>query len=322
MLSEAYLNVYTKGKALIYVEDQSDVSFWKCLFDKYSLGYKIFSVSKAPEALANGKNELIKLIPNLHNRLYIAIDSDLDFLCKNRRPLIHQNIVNNPHVLHTYVYNRENHEYSVFHINECINKIFYTIIVENNFNSFISVYSEISFKILCFTTFFIENKISFNEKDFNKYLVFKSSEFFYKSLEFENLAIKKLEELNNFILNNFSELSISNNFISHTNYLNALGVNIENAYQYINGHLLEKTILKFLKEYKSFLKCHEISEAENIYPAGKPRNQELNKINNHFDEKCSIPTLINSRGVNWNCHIINQIYADITLLTKNHQSSI
>jgi hypothetical protein len=322
MLSEAYLNVYTKGKALIYVEDQSDVSFWKSLFDKCSLGYKIFSVSKAPEALANGKNELIKLIPNLHSRLYIAIDSDLDFICKNRKPLIHQNIINNPHVLHTYVYNRENHEYSVFHTNECINKIFYTLIIENNFNSFITVYSEIAFKILCFTTFLIDNGIRFRAKNFNKYLVFKSNDFFYNSLAFENLAIKNLEELNNFILNNFIEVYESNELISHANYLNELGINIENAYQYINGHLLEKTILKFLKEYKCFLKHHEISEAESIYPEGKPRNQELNKITNHFDEKCSIPTLINSQGINWNCHIVNQIYADIMLLTKNHQSSI
>lgn len=318
MFSENYINAYTKGKAIIYVEDQNDISFWKSFFDNFSLGYKVFQISKAPGALANGKKELIKIIPNLHSRLYIAIDSDFDFICKNRNPLIHENIINNSYVLHTYLYNKESHEYSLSHINKCIEKIFYTLDIESNFHTFIESYSKLCFILLSYITFFLEKKIPFKISEFKKFLTFKSNDFFYISDTFVNLANNKILELNSYIKEKFNEIETSNEFINHIKYLNNIGIDLNNSYQYINGHLLERTILKFLKEYKSFVKSKEIQEANISYPEGKPRSQEIDKINNFFEEKCSILTLINSQGINWDCTTIQKILFDVSQLIKNH----
>ena len=38
MLSEAYLRVYTNGKAIIFTEDQDDIFFWKNIFKNKGFG--------------------------------------------------------------------------------------------------------------------------------------------------------------------------------------------------------------------------------------------------------------------------------------------
>lgn len=124
--------------------------------------------------------------------------------------------------------------------------------------------------------------------------------------------------MNSYIKEKFNEIETSNEFINHIKYLNNIGIDLNNSYQYINGHLLERTILKFLKEYKSFVKSKEIQEANISYPEGKPRSQEIDKINNFFEEKCSILTLINSQGINWDCTTIQKILFDVSQLIKNH----
>ena len=80
MLSEAYLRVYTKGKAIIFTEDQDDIFFWKNIFENKDIGYKVLPIVSL--GTANGKPELLKIIENLHKHLFIALDSDFNYVCK------------------------------------------------------------------------------------------------------------------------------------------------------------------------------------------------------------------------------------------------
>ena len=305
MLSEAYLKVYTAGKAIIFTEDQDDIYFWTKIFDSKSKGYKIFPIVKY--ANANGKVELLKLIPKLNNHLFIAVDSDFDYICREK-----SKILNNNFIFHTYLYSKESYEYDEKNILNIINKIFYQNAINHNYSDFILEYSKNCFSVLCCITFMINSNIKFNRKKFENFIKFSSGEKFYTD-GFNNLAVKKTADLNKF-LTTFSTIIDfeSNEYLSHVLYLKSLGINELNAYKFINGHILEKTINKFLKEYKSYVQNYEIKYSETIYPVGQPRTQEINKIIKHFSENCSISTFVKRFDLDWSCMFMQNIYNDLT----------
>lgn len=305
MLSEAYLKLYTNGKAVVFTEDQDDIYFWSNIFIKKSKGYKIFPIIKY--ASSNGKAALLKIIPRLNNHLFIAVDSDFDYICFQN-----SKILGNKFIFHTYTYSKESYEYDEKNVLNCISKIFYQNTIDSNYPNFIIEYSKNCFKVLCCITFLISNNIKFKRSDFEKFIKFSSGDKFYKN-GFNNLSVNKGIEFNNFISNQFNMIDFNSpEYLSHIVYLNSLGIFESNAYKFINGHILENTINKFLKEYKQFVQNSEIQYTKGIYPIGQPRNQEINKIVKHFHESCSISTFIKRFELDWNCRFMNNICKDLS----------
>ena len=312
MLSEAYLRVYTNGKAIIFTEDQDDIFFWKNIFKNKGEGYKIFPI--VTFSSANGKPELLKIIGNLHKHLFIALDSDLNYVCRNYQQDLHNKFINIPFVFQTYTYSKESYEYDIVNINKYLSYIYYSKDIDSNFNAFINDFSTICFKLVLYITFMLEKGIAFNRNDFEKFLKFSGTDFFYVNDIFKNLANDNLINLNQMINNNYSGIVDINSidYKNHLNYIESIGINNSTAYKFINGHILESSLSKFLNEYKSLVQKKELEHVASIYPEGQPKVQEINKIIKHFRENCSISTLIKRSEINSNCPFVQRIISDLS----------
>ena len=312
MLSEAYLRVYTKGKAIVFTEDQDDIFFWKNIFKNKGDGYKIFpSVSLGT---ANGKPELLKIIEHLHKHLFIALDSDFNYVCKIYQQDLHNKFLDIPFVFQTYTYSKESYEYDIVNIKRYLSYIYYSKDIDSNFNAFINDFSTICFKVVLYITFMLEKGIAFNRNDFEKFLKFSGTDFFYVNDISKNLANDNLINLNQMINNNYSGIVDINSidYKNHLNYIESIGINNSTAYKFINGHILESSLSKFLNEYKSLVQKKELEHVASIYPEGQPKVQEINKIIKHFRENCSISTLIKRSEINSNCPFVQRIISDLS----------
>ena len=116
------------------------------------------------------------------------------------------------------------------------------------------------------------------------------------------------------INNNYSGIVDINSidYKNHLNYIESIGINNSTAYKFINGHILESSLSKFLNEYKSLVQKKELEHVASIYPEGQPKVQEINKIIKHFRENCSISTLIKRSEINSNCPFVQRIISDLS----------
>lgn len=314
MLSEAYLKVYTKNKAIIFTEDQDDIFFWKNIFKIKGEGYKIFPVVSAGRA--NGKPELLKLIGSLHKHLFIALDSDLNYICKSYQEDLHNNFLSNNFIFQTYTYSKESYEYDVFNINQYLSCIFYTQDIKSFFDVFIKDFFDICFKVVIYISYMLDSGITFNRSEIEDCLKFKDTDFFFVNDTFKNLASINLMKLDDLFENKYSEIIDINSeeYLKHIAYLDSIGVSNSTAYKFINGHILENAICKFLEDYKNLVKKKELEYVKSIYDEGQPRVQEIQKVINHFENNCSISTLIKRSEINSNCSFAQRIVSDLSFV--------
>jgi hypothetical protein len=312
MLSEAYLKVYTKNKAIIFTEDQDDIFFWKNIFKNKGEGYKIFPIVSAGRA--NGKPELLKLIENLHKHLFIAVDSDLNYICKFYQEDLHNKFLDNTFVFQTYTYSKESYEYDILKIQQYLSCIYYTQDVKSFFDVFIKDFLDICFKVVIYISYMLDSGITFNRSELEDFLKFKDTDLFFANDIFQNLARINLLKLDTIFDSKYSEIIdvSSEEYIKHIAYLDSIGVNNSSAYKFINGHILEKALCKFLDDYKALVKKKELEYAKSIYNEGKPRVQEIQKVIKHFDESCSISTLIKRSEINTDCAFVQRIVSDLS----------
>ncbi|MCF1297979.1 DUF4435 domain-containing protein [Acinetobacter baumannii] len=312
MLSEAYLKVYTKNKAIIFTEDQDDIFFWKNIFKNKGEGYKIFPIVSAGSA--NGKPELLKLMGSLHKHLFVALDSDLNYICKIYQEDLHNKFLSNPFVFQTYTYSKESYEYDILKINQYLSCIYYTQDIKSFFDVFIKDFLDICFKVVIYISYMLDSGITFNRSELEDCLKFKDTDFFFVNDAFQNLASINLIKLNSIFDNKYSEIIdiSSEEYKKHISYLDSIGLNNSNAYKFINGHILEKALSKFLEDYKNLVKKKELEYVKSIYNEGQPRVQEIQKVINHFEKNCSISTLIKRSEINSNCPFVQRIFSDLS----------
>lgn len=312
MLSEAYLRVYTKGKAIIFTEDQDDIFFWKNIFKNKGEGYKIFPAVTLGSA--NGKSELLKIIGNLHKHLFIALDSDFNYVCKNYQQDLHHKFLNIPFVFQTYTYSKESYEYDIINIKKYLSYIYYSKDIDSSFDIFINDFFNICFKVVIYITFMLEKGIAFNREDFEGFLKFSGTDFFYVNDDFKNLANDNLINLDKMINDNYSGIVNVNSieYKNHLTYIDSIGINKSTAYKFINGHILESSLCKFLNEYKNLVQKKELEYVKSIYQEGQPKKQEINKVIKHFKENCSMSTLIKRSEINSSCPFIQRIISDLS----------
>lgn len=140
---------WKKHKVIAYVESYDDIYFWRDILDEFEttdIGFEIVLPSRTN--LNRGKKSAIT--NNLGNRLgtsmIACVDADLDYLMQGSTPTSKQ-IINNPYIIHTYVYAIENFQcYAPSLHNVCVmatlndHKVF-------DFQAFMEAYSRIIYDI-------------------------------------------------------------------------------------------------------------------------------------------------------------------------------
>jgi len=302
MNSQSFLQAYGfNNKGLCFVEDESDIPFWDFLINKnISKKFDIKPASSTINPHARGKIALSEKIQYLSKDQIIAIDSDYDYILKT----INKEKFNNKYILQTFFYSRESIIYRHERLNSIISQVKYNIEKTFNLKEFIEFFSSKCYETLIGISYLYKNELiqysqlkdnindvldlGYKKNIFNENMTLNHQ---YINKIDENLK-EKLEGYNvNINSEDFKEFKLNNEY-SELNELN--------AYQYIDGHLLEDYLNSFFKIVISHLKKIEslriVSESTGVRQENRRKHikDQTEKMEKHFDLYCNYLTLINN----------------------------
>ncbi|WP_425919453.1 hypothetical protein [Acinetobacter sp. TSRC1-2] len=301
--SPFFLKAYGfNSKGVCFVEDESDIPFWDFLLSKHlpkKFDIKAASSTKNPHA--RGKKVLLDKIPSLSNDHIIAIDSDFDYLFKTKNNLL----LDNKYILHTFFYSRESLLYRYERLDLISNCIKYNIDHKFKPSDFLIVFSSKCYDAIINISYLVETEI-INYSDLN-----------IKINQAININKKKSHiKFDNFsIVNSIFDIidsNIKNSLLDYEHLLlpekieefklekEKLGLYKNNAYQYINGHILEEYIDSIFKYFIDHLVKNEslriVSESQAVIEKNRRKHikQQTAKMENHLKDRCNYLTLINN----------------------------
>lgn len=310
----------TKQGIFVYVEDESDISFWgNILGGDYSV--KVYS-KKIDERLekVRGKGALLKLAEKgwLNEQQHIAVDADFDYLCPNYRFDGQVMKQYEKYIHHTFVYGKESIIYHANYLNYFVkNKLYYSHDVELQFDfmEFIELYSRLCYKPLTYFLYLREYQ-KIDKIDLNQWGKYKSkcksskkiSDFwkcffiFDHFCDIQDLVTNQLEINHDLIhrlmtyIDSFcdklskSELFIQSEYQDFINNLNERGLNEKNACYFINSHIFEDEIIKpIFDKLKAIIHQKEIDNVINQDVSRK--NAVINHYNRQFNDLLSSSAL-------------------------------
>lgn len=306
-------SAFTKQGIFVYVEDESDISFWINILGKgYSV--KVYS-KKIDERLekVRGKAVLLKLAEKglLNEQQRIAIDADIDYLCPNYRydgKIIQQH---GQYIYHTFVYGRESIVYSHNYLNYFVkNKLYYTHDVELQFDftEFVELYSKLCYRPLtCFL--YLKEYQKIEQVDLTLWSKYKSncksskkaSDFWKCFFVFDYLCditdlVTNELKINHYLVQKLmldiddfcdslskSAFFIQNEYQSFIKQLNERELSETNACYFINAHIFEDEIIKpIFTKLKAIIHQKEIDNVINQDVSRK--NAVINHYNRQFSD--------------------------------------
>ena len=272
----------------VLVEDEEDVRFWRDLLE-YSAPDKNYEINpfqidfSGHISTTKGKDHLLQ-DTSRYGKVFIAcVDSDYDFLLSDTSS--YRQALQCPYVIQTQVYSIENFTCDSKTLNEVCS---YTSACNSNYDfvSFCNQLSSILYPLLIWSLYFYSvNKDDVFKVDSDWRSVLPSNKGIYKNTEkkllheVETLVSEKVT----FFQKTYPELQQKVDTLSHD--LNSrLGLNQDNALEYVQGHALFSYVLNVLvkPEHK---KLHD--EHINQIKTSSPNAQTgLGNLINHYKKSC------------------------------------
>ncbi len=296
-------------KGFVYVEDESDITFWEEFISKIHPNRYRFLPASRDGKNTPGKGVLKKMYNNANENIIIAVDSDYEYILSNI--LEDYLFVTNPYVIHTFGYSKESVQIEKDELQKFFNRS--KLLVSHNIDiaSFLYELSAVSYEGLIKYLYLHTS----NQFDSNSHYNFNSC---FKILD-KNLVDSKNISINlknieiietnlnaffaNFILPQEDLELIRNN-------LKKIGVNDKTAYRFISGHILLDLINAIYNCMLNELKSDEIVRIKESYE-GKEIGNRISQLNKTFKENFSMGTYLNCYPVNMNDEIHNKILASI-----------
>lgn len=282
-----YLSVYNAlmlenakdvGKGVVYIEDSSDVWFWRKLIERYFPNQYEYKTAIRNQ---QGKIALRQFYKTLNKKILVARDADYDWL------FAHQDDLNHQYILHTFAYGKESVLIEKQSINEFFKDISHTHCHDVVMNEVIKQWSELIFMGLCWLT--------------HQYLTYQSIhhinlDWFNKNFHLldKNLILDELKfdiDVFNIIKNNINDnLSLSNDDMNNaTQYLSKYGIDKNNAYRFISSHLLDEFVNKIHEQLCNQLQSKEVNEIKQSFE-GKVIHERQKQLSHIFKQHFSLPT--------------------------------
>nr|QWL75355.1 DUF4435 domain-containing protein [Aeromonas hydrophila] len=260
LFSKSYisaLSIVENGKdapiqGYIFVENEMDAHFWSKMLPKNVMSSYSFSTGSGDGSVQSGVRGITRFFKNLDkaNELSIfAIDADHYFFKKNIVPE-YKEIVENDFIIHTYGYSKESLQNSVENLIDCLDNFKFFHNSDFDFSIFLTRLSNNLYEpFLRFAYTISKNVPPFSEDEFYKFITpnaqlpFDESEYSWGqfALEMDNL-IKAIVVDDEHEFMTFIESTVS------------IGLNKDNVYLFINGHVLENNIINpIISEIKSLL---------------------------------------------------------------------
>ena len=279
MNSALFVKAYGfNNKGLCFVEDESDIPFWDLLINR-NLSYKfdIRPASSTQNPHARGKVALSEKIPYLSKDQIIAIDSDYDYIFNtpNRQKF------NNKYIIQTFFYSRESILYRSERLDSIISQVKYNIIKEFNLINFINLFSIKCYEALIFISYLADRSlIDYSElKDsINNVLNLSyKKNIFDDEMNINHDYFNKIDENLKIKMEEYDIDTSSNSFKNFELNKSSLGLTKANAYQYIDGHLLEDYLNCFFKSAVDYLKKIESLRISNESQGVKSDNRRKHR---------------------------------------------
>ncbi|PID37847.1 MAG: hypothetical protein CR966_00185 [Pseudomonadales bacterium] len=290
-------DISARDMGMVYVEDGSDVAFWRIFIDKchpnqYSIG--VFSKEDDGDGrdgrIITGKRKLEEFYPRLNTKVLVAVDSDYDCIkakfnssdsFNNSHPFNH-----NPYILHTFGFSRESALIEKDSLHGFLQRCQYTVPHHIDLANFINQFSQLAwFGLIRFITANYNDSYQlYEESDFHQCFNITDKQFIRENLALDNspLAIVKGNLNNLFQENHFFEddLNVTQQILTE------LGINENNAYRFICGHTLDKLVKKIHKDLLDILYDKEIVVIRGQFQGNEIR-ERIEQLKNNFNSHIS-----------------------------------
>lgn len=321
----AHLLPKSKPKSVVvYVESDSDISFWRNILHKHeSSGVKFDICLPSKSTLTKNKKAALSRSVDLLNHsgigkfLLICVDSDYDYLLNDYYSCPDKKSVSNKmdesiYIFQTYSYSMENLK--------CFSKSLYCICVNVtnkdteivDFEEFLSSYSEIIYSLFLWNLYFYSAGLEakFTIKNFCSFIKIDKYDYQDDSYGLRSLKekidekTKELEGIYPELIERVSTLGLE---------LQEKGLYKRDAYLFVQGHtLFDNVVLILLKSISKKVKSEKIDDIKRLARHDAERDTQLNSYANQvkgLDAK--IENLLTSNSDFSNCHLFKKIEKDI-----------
>lgn len=293
---------------VVYVEDSSDISFWKTFISQYFVDqYKFQTASKGN----TGKRALEALYQGANIKALIAVDSDYDYIKANYES---EHVFNtNPFILHTFGFSRESVLIEKTSLQGFINRCQFTIDHQVDIKQFIEQLTKLAWSGLVkfVTAWMNDNYQSYEQADFHSCFNITDQPFITENLA---LDFQLLSIIDDRLAQVFCQQDFLGSDLSATEQtLEDIGIKENNAYRFICGHTINNLIAKIHEQLLSILYDNEVSSIKEQFTAQQIQ-ERIKQINNDFKPRFSLETFYTMYPVNDNDEIHQKILDRIAKL--------
>lgn len=277
----------TKIKGILFIESEKDRLFWEGLFGDEILSRYEFSMANGPSSIDEGERGKRRFYNNFQyaNEYSIfAIDSDFSHFTPDRE-LFNKEVIENAYIIHTYAYSKESLCNSIENLDCAVSKYRYFDKHEYRFKEFLTNYSNIIYMpLLSYLFLFNQHDEPLNETEFSNLLTPHIDTFFSGNWDaFKNrmdVFITAHGQLENVEFEEFIDK------------VKEFGLEYDNAYQFINGHTLEKSIINpIISKVRQKLSDQVITDLKLCTSKGDVISNKIKELKNHFKDDCCFQTL-------------------------------
>ncbi len=292
----------------VYVENEDDIPFWRGIFQEYAplLSLKIILPY---QNLVRGKDYLLKNTqPGEY--LLLCIDSDYDYLLQDATET--SKLINhNPYIFQTYTYAIENYKCYAESLRELSVSASLNDEYLFDFVAFIKLYSNISYELFLYSYDF-EKRIdnSFTLTDFGNAIKILGT------VDINEQGKTAIEALIHAVKTQLTSLKAKNPAIdldSIAKELKTLGVNKDNTYLFVKGHIIyDNVILRFLKPLDNLLQKKKFQEFKTSTANETIRTE---KIKQYRKQITDIEEALRLNTNYYSCFVMKKIENDVKSYT-------
>lgn len=295
---------------MVYVENEDDIPFWRNILEKYAPQLN-FEISFPFQNLERGKHKMLKQI-QAGKYLLLCVDSDYDYLLQNATKTS-QLINNNPYIFQTYTYSTENYKCYA----ESLKTVYVSASLNDeelfDFNAFLKLYSKIIYELFLYSYFYYKtDNHCFSILEFSETIKIR------KKVDINEQGKTAIEALITSVNNQITALKTINSEVdinSIAKELENLGVNQDNTYLFVKGHIIyDNVVLMFLKPLDNLLKNKKLQEFK---ASTSDKSILSNKINQYKKEITPIEYALRLNTNYDSCFLMRKIEEDIKFFVAN-----
>jgi len=277
----------TKIKGILFIENEKDRLLWEVLLGDEILSRYEFSMANGPSSVDEGERGKRRFYNNFkyaNEYSIFAIDSDFSHFTPDRE-LFNKEVLENAYIIHTYAYSKESLCNSIDNLDSAVSEYRYFEKHEYRFKEFLTKYSNIIYiPLLSYLFLLNQHDEPLNETVFANLLTPDVDIFFSGNWGvFEN-------SMDEFITAHGQLQNIG--FEAFIEKVKVFGLEYDNAYQFINGHTLEKSIINpIISRIRQKLSDKVITDLRLCNPKGDVIKNKIKELRNHFKEDCCFQTL-------------------------------